>query len=53
MTAALAAVLLALAGYVIQGTVHTTRATEQQSHQTGRLAGGEPPEAGEDGDRRP
>jgi diguanylate cyclase (GGDEF)-like protein len=32
MTAALAAVLLALAGYVIQGTVHTTRATEQQSH---------------------
>ncbi|MEU8613576.1 GGDEF domain-containing protein, partial [Actinoplanes sp. NPDC048791] len=32
MTAALAGVLLALAGYVIQGTVHTTRATEQQSH---------------------
>ena len=32
MTAALAAVLLALAAYVIQGTVHTTRATEQQSH---------------------
>ncbi len=31
MTAALAGVLLALAGYVIQGTVHTTRATEQQS----------------------
>jgi diguanylate cyclase len=30
--AALAAVLLALAAYVIQGTVHTTRATEQQSH---------------------
>jgi diguanylate cyclase (GGDEF)-like protein len=32
LTTALAAVLLALAGYVIQGTVHTTRATEQQSH---------------------
>jgi diguanylate cyclase (GGDEF)-like protein len=32
LTGALAAVLLALAGYVIQGTVHTTRATEQQSH---------------------
>ncbi|MEU7901407.1 EAL domain-containing protein [Actinoplanes sp. NPDC049118] len=31
-TAALAGVLLALAAYVIQGTVHTTRATEQQSH---------------------
>ena len=31
ITAALAGVLLALAGYVIQGTVHTTRATEQQS----------------------
>ncbi|AGZ42353.1 putative bifunctional diguanylate cyclase/phosphodiesterase [Actinoplanes friuliensis] len=30
-TAALAGVLLALAAYVIQGTVHTTRATEQQS----------------------
>ncbi|GAA3334717.1 hypothetical protein GCM10020358_00250 [Amorphoplanes nipponensis] len=32
LTAALTGVLLALAGYVIQGTVHTTRATEQQSH---------------------
>lgn len=31
MTVALAVVLLALAGYVLQGTVDTTRATEQQS----------------------
>lgn len=31
MTAALAGVLLTLATYVIQGTVHTTRATDQQS----------------------
>jgi diguanylate cyclase (GGDEF)-like protein len=30
MTASLAVVLLALAGYVIQGIVHTTRATDQQ-----------------------
>ncbi|MEV6597807.1 EAL domain-containing protein [Actinoplanes sp. NPDC051346] len=29
-TAALAAVLLALAAYVLQGTLHTTRATEEQ-----------------------
>ena len=31
MTASLAGVLLALGAYVIQGSVHTTRATEQQS----------------------
>ncbi|GIE35721.1 hypothetical protein Ait01nite_087660 [Actinoplanes italicus] len=31
MTVALAVVLLALAGYVLQGTADTTRATEQQS----------------------
>ncbi|MFC7534478.1 putative bifunctional diguanylate cyclase/phosphodiesterase [Actinoplanes sp. GCM10030250] len=31
MTASLAGVLLALAAYVIQGTLHTTRATDQQS----------------------
>jgi diguanylate cyclase (GGDEF)-like protein len=31
MTAALAVVLLALAGYVLQGTINTTRATDQQS----------------------
>jgi diguanylate cyclase (GGDEF)-like protein len=31
MTVALAVVLLALAGYVLQGTVNTTRATEMQS----------------------
>jgi diguanylate cyclase (GGDEF)-like protein len=31
MTAALAVVLLALAGYVLQGTINTTRATEMQS----------------------
>ncbi|GGQ59812.1 putative bifunctional diguanylate cyclase/phosphodiesterase [Couchioplanes azureus] len=30
--AALAAVLLALAAYVLQGTLHTTRATEEQQH---------------------
>ncbi len=31
MTTALAGVLLGLAGYVIHGTLHTTRATDQQS----------------------